>query len=80
MGSTLGVTVLMAVATAVASSHSLPVEGYRAALAVAGGLAAVAFVVSTAFMRPPRRRAGPHPAGRTARSATMCSRNTVLTV
>ena len=56
MGSTLGVTVLMAVATAVASSHSLPVEGYRAALAVAGGLAAVAFVVSAAFVRT--RRAG----------------------
>ena len=46
----------MAVATAVTSSHSVPGEGYRGALAVAGGLAAVAFVVSAAFVGT--RRAG----------------------
>jgi len=56
IGSALGVTALMAVATAVTSSHSVPGEGYRAALAVAGGLAAVAFVVSAAFVGT--RRAG----------------------
>jgi EmrB/QacA subfamily drug resistance transporter len=54
MGSALGVTALMAVATAVASSSSLPGEGYRAALVVAAGLAAVAFVVSAAFVRTRR--------------------------
>ena len=56
IGSALGVTALMAVATAVTSSHSVPGEGSRAALAVACGLAAVAFVVSAAFVGT--RRAG----------------------
>jgi MFS family permease len=44
----------LAVATAVASTHPAPGDGYRAALAVAGGLAAVAFGVSAAFVRSPR--------------------------
>ena len=54
IGSALGVTALMAVATAVASTHPAAGDGYRAALAVAGGLAAVAFGVSAAFVRSPR--------------------------
>jgi len=54
IGSALGVTALMAVATAVASTHPAPGDGYRAALAVGGGLAAVAFGVSAAFVHSSR--------------------------
>jgi MFS family permease len=51
------------------TTHPAPGDGYRAALAVAGGLAAVAFGVSAAFVRSPR--AGELPLARPFRQADL---------
>jgi MFS family permease len=56
-------------ALAPGTTHPTPGDGYRAALAVAGGLAAVAFGVSAAFVRS--SRAGELPLARSVGQADL---------